>query len=77
MINKVSPANVELSPLKKGVELYLNYMKQDSDLMLYIHGRQNMPENELLDLLLQTFIEYGLGDTQYAELIHRNRRLPG
>lgn len=77
MINKVSPANVELNPLKKGVELYLNYMKQDSDLMLFIRGRQDMTENDLLALLLQTFKEYGLGDTQYAELIHRNRRFLG
>jgi hypothetical protein len=77
LINKESPEHIEPAPLKKGVELYLNYLEQDSDLMLYIQRHQDVPEKELIFLLLKKFKKYGLGDTQYAELInaYRNKHL--
>lgn len=74
LINKVNPGHVEPAPLKKGVELYLSYLEQDSDLMLFIQRHQNIPEEELIELLIKEFKHYGLGDTQYAELIHVSRK---
>lgn len=73
LINKESPEYIVPAPLKKGVDLYLNYLEQDSDLMLYIQRHQDVPEKELISLLINKFKEYGLGDTQYAELINTNR----
>lgn len=70
LINKECPEHIEPAPLKKGIELYLNYQKQDSDLMLYIQKHQDVPEDELIALLLNEFKEYGLGDTLYASLIN-------
>jgi len=55
--------------LKKGVELYLNYLNPDSDLMLFIQKHRDVRENELLYLLLNEFKDYGLGDLQYSEII--------
>jgi hypothetical protein len=77
LINKETPEHIEPTSLKKGVELYLNYLEQDSDLMLYIQRHQDVHEKELVSLLLKKFKEYGLGDTQYAELIksYRNKHL--
>lgn len=70
LTNKVNPGYVEPAPLNKGVERYLSYQEQDSDLMLYIQQHQDVPEKELIALLIKEFKNYGLGDTQYAELIN-------
>jgi len=69
LINKESPEHIVPAPLKKGVELYLNYLNPDSDLMLFIQKHRDVRENELLYLLLNEFKDYGLGDLQYSEII--------
>ncbi len=77
LIDKAMPKNIYPGPLKKGVELYLNYLNKDSDLMLYIQKHQDVPEEELMLALLKKFKDYGLGDTQYLEIIisHRQKHL--
>jgi hypothetical protein len=74
MIHKSIPREVHLSPLNKGIDLYLNYLKKDSDLMLYIQKHQEVPIKELVPDLIGKFKMYGLGDTQYAEIIERYRQ---
>jgi hypothetical protein len=73
MIHKKFPERIYPAPLKKGVELYLTYLHEDSNLMLYIKKHQNMIENELVNALLENFKEYGLGDVQYLEVIKKQR----
>jgi hypothetical protein len=74
MIHKTLPQEVQPSPLKKGIDLYLNYLKKDSDLMLYIQKHQNVPIKELVSLLIENFKDHGLGDTQYFEMINSYRQ---
>ncbi|MEH7494979.1 AraC family transcriptional regulator [Neobacillus niacini] len=73
LINKRLPESINLVPLRKGVEMYLAYLKEDSNLMMYIKKNQNMTEKELLYSLLENFREYGLGDVQYLEIIRAQR----
>lgn len=69
LINKIMPKQIQLAPLKRGIEFYLAYLDQNSDLMTFIQAHKNTPEQELLTMLLEKFSHYGLGDIQYLELI--------
>ncbi|WP_066295583.1 hypothetical protein [Bacillus sp. FJAT-29937] len=73
LIDKTMPAAIYPEPLKKGIELYLSYQNEDSDLMLYIKSYPNVSENELMYDLMRKFPDYGLGDIQYLELIRKSR----
>ncbi|WP_221563306.1 AraC family transcriptional regulator [Alkalihalobacillus sp. TS-13] len=73
LINKTMPDSLSLSPLQKGIELYLDYLAPDSDLMRYIQNHKDVPADELASSLLENFKDYGLGDTQYYELIKSSR----
>ncbi|MGF3104035.1 AraC family transcriptional regulator [Rossellomorea sp. DUT-2] len=74
MIHQKAPQQVYPGPLDKGIDLYLNYLKKDSDLMLYIQQHQDVPIKELVSLLIENFKDYGLGDTQYFEMIQSYRQ---
>lgn len=74
LIDKKMPENIYPDPLKKGVELYLNYLNKDSDLMMYIFKYKDIPEEELMLALLKKFKHYGLGDIQYFEIIKSLRQ---
>ncbi|MFJ8235838.1 hypothetical protein ACIQ34_08850 [Ureibacillus sp. NPDC094379] len=74
LVDKKMPSTIELPPLLKGIEWYLSYLKEDSDLMEYILLNFNTTESELLLGLLNEFKHYGLGDTQYLEIIRDLRR---
>lgn len=73
-IEKTSPQDVHPWPLKKGIEQYLNYLNPESDLMLYIQRHQDVPVQGLVNELVKNFKHYGLGDTQYFEMIESSRR---
>lgn len=77
LIHKEFPEHIEPAPLKKGVERYLTYLNPDSDLMLFIQKHQHVEEKELISLLIEHFKAYGLGDTQYAEIIRSYREYHG
>ncbi|MGG3466863.1 AraC family transcriptional regulator [Neobacillus pocheonensis] len=74
LIDKTMPENIYPEPLKKGIEQYLNYLKKDSDLLKYIQKHQDVAEEELMVALLKKFKDYGLGDTQYYEIIRSHRQ---
>ncbi|XXM72481.1 AraC family transcriptional regulator [Lysinibacillus sphaericus] len=73
VIHQSTPEKIHPPPLNKGIHLYLNYLKEDSDLMAYIHEHRNVSKKELVTDLIKTFRKYGLGDTQYAEIIESYR----
>ncbi len=52
----------------------MNYLNEDSDLMLYIQKHQNLLEKELMLALLEKYTDLGLGDTQYIEIIKDYRK---
>ena len=69
LIQKKFPKHIFPDPLKNGIELYLNYLDEDSDLIRYIIKCQNVTEEEIVTRLIAQFQHYGLGDTQYLEII--------
>lgn len=73
MMHKTLPEWIYPAPIKKGVELYLTYLHEDSNLMFYIKKHHNMSEKELMYALLENFKGYGLGDVQYLEIIRKQR----
>ena len=73
LIEKQTPGTILPHSLQRGIQLYLQYLNPDSKLMMYIHEHRDLPEEELVVLLLNKFNEYGLGDAQYIELIRANR----
>jgi hypothetical protein len=72
--HKTRPEFIVPPPLNKGIELYLYYLKNESNLITYIESNRSVPEKELVSALIEKFKDYGLGDTQYLEIIkaHRN-----
>jgi hypothetical protein len=75
LIHKEIPQSITPATLKKGVELYSNYLKEDSDLIQYIQRHQHLTENDLVSAMIEKFTEYGLGDEQYLEIIKEQRKL--
>lgn len=73
LIHKTIPDSIYPPPLKKGVELYLHYLKEDNEIMQFIQQNQHLKENELTVELLDNFKEYGLGDLQYLNMIKKSR----
>lgn len=76
LLDKKMPEQIQPPSLQKGIELYLSYLDQDSDLMIFIQKHKDKPEKELLAMLLKKFSHYGLGDIQYLTLIYKNRDNP-
>ena len=74
LIDKQLPDTILPHSLHKGIQMYLEYLNPDKELMMFIHKHRDLPEEELVGLLLEEFKEYGLGDTQYIELIRNNMR---
>ncbi|WP_062109606.1 hypothetical protein [Bacillus niameyensis] len=72
-LEKESPEFVFPKPLRKGIDLYLQYLDRDSELVQYITAHQDIPEKELVMKLLAKFSHYGLGDTQYLKIIKSYR----
>jgi len=70
LIQKKAP-NCSVFPdtLKKGIEWYLNYLNEDSDLIQTIKHSEHIPIERLVTKLILEFQYYGLGDTQYLEII--------
>jgi hypothetical protein len=74
-INKEMPTTVYPEVLKKGIERYLHFLNKDSELMDYIQNHLDTPEKKLVASLLKNFKQYGLGDTQYFEIIHQLKKV--
>jgi hypothetical protein len=73
LIQKEMPRYVFPGPLRNGIELYLNYLQKNSDLICFIKKYQDVSEEELVPKLIAEFQHYGLGDTQYCEIIKSYR----
>jgi hypothetical protein len=74
VIDKTMPRDIYPAILKRGVELFLNYLNEESHLLLYIQKHQHLTDKELLLELLENFTDLGLGDTQYIDIIKDYRK---
>lgn len=73
LLEKRTPQHIELSSMRTGIDLYLQLENSDNEIFRYIKEHGNEPKQDLVKLLLKNFRQYGLGDTQYIELIDRTR----
>lgn len=74
MISRCIPQNVDLSIMNNGINLYFEYLKEENEITTYINEHEDLEIDILVTSLLKTFHQYGLGDTQYIELINRCRK---
>lgn len=73
LIKKCMPQNIKLSIMEAGIRLYLEYLKEENEITAYIKQHEYLQNNILVLELLKTFSKYGLGDTQYIQLIDKYR----
>ncbi|MCM3633432.1 AraC family transcriptional regulator [Paenibacillus camelliae] len=76
LIHKAMPNSITTLPhtIKDGIELYLKYLHEDSEIIRMIESNPHLSEQELVIKLMAEFRHYGLGDTQYYDIIKANRR---
>ena len=74
MINRCIPQNINLPIMEKGIGLYFEYLKEENEITEYISQREDLQSDILVRELLKTFPKYGLGDTQYLQLIEKYRK---
>lgn len=75
IINRCTHENIDLYIIENGIRLYLEYLKEENEIITYIKQHENLHSNILVKDLLKTFPEYGLGDTQYIQLINMCRNI--
>lgn len=73
MINKCVPQNIKLSVMENGIRLYFEYLKEKNEITTYIRRHADLQNRVLVAELLKVFCQYGLGDTQYMQLIQAYR----
>lgn len=76
LINRVMPVIINLPIMENGIRLYFEYLKEENEIISYILKHNDLECNILVMKLLKIFTEYGLGDTQYMQLIniYRNKK---
>ncbi|MBT2281626.1 AraC family transcriptional regulator [Priestia megaterium] len=62
--------NIKVIPsMYQGIRLYMEYIKEDNEIVAYIKENKDQSQNELLGNLFHSFPQYGLGDVQYLKII--------
>ncbi|MCP3027811.1 AraC family transcriptional regulator [Halobacillus sp. A5] len=72
LLDKTSPSEMIPHPLRKGIELYLDYW-DDNVLVRFVEEHSHVLEEKLVQQMIGEFRNYGLGDVQYLKLIRRVR----
>lgn len=75
MISRCIPQKVDLSIMNNGINLYFEYLKEENEITTYINKHEDLEIDILVISLLKTFVQYGLGDTQYIQLIKSCRKI--
>jgi hypothetical protein len=73
MVNRCIRQSVDLSIMSNGINLYFEYLKEENEITAFLRKHEYLEIDTLVTKLLKTFVQYGLGDTQYIELINRCR----
>ncbi|MFI8657544.1 AraC family transcriptional regulator [Priestia megaterium] len=69
LIDHQFPKIQVISSMFQGIGLYMEYIKDDNEIVAYIRENEDQSQNELLENLFQSFHQYGLGDVQYLKII--------
>ncbi len=68
------PEQSVLPVMYQGIRMYIQLQQPDHELYRYITAHPERTEAELVRDMLNLFTHYGLGDTQYIEMIHHVRK---
>lgn len=74
LIEKRMPNEKMMPVMYQGIKLYLELQKEANDITKYIDAHKQLMTKELVRNLLKVFPQYGLGDTQYIEIINKISR---
>lgn len=69
VLHHMMPEQNLLPVMYQGITLYLTLQQSDHELKRYIIAHPEQPAMELVRQMLKLFTHYGLGDTQYMEMI--------
>lgn len=73
LINHKRPS-IELLPVMfQAIDIYLDMLKENNAVVKYISQNKDLPTSELVNRLLGLFPTIGYGDSQYIDLINKNR----
>ncbi|MBC5636727.1 helix-turn-helix transcriptional regulator [Ornithinibacillus sp. BX22] len=73
LINHKRPS-IELLPVMfQAIDIYLDMLKENNAVVKYISQNKDLPTSELVNRLLSLFPTIGYGDSQYIDLINKNR----
>ncbi|MEG0255162.1 AraC family transcriptional regulator [Vagococcus sp.] len=75
ILNKRYQNNAPLPVLHQGIKHYLDLSNPANPIRQFIQMNDALTDNELLIKLMLLFPDYGLGDSQYNQLINDHRRL--
>lgn len=73
LVKHQRPTNDVFPVMYQAIEIYLDMLKEDNAVVKYIAKNKDVPTMELVNRLFTRFPTIGYGDTQYIELIHKNR----
>ncbi|WP_017814293.1 helix-turn-helix domain-containing protein [Paenibacillus shenyangensis] len=69
LLNQQMPQEQMLPVMYQGIRLYLNLQQPDNEVTAFIRSHPADSAEQLLPQLFSLFSHYGMGDTQYLELI--------
>jgi len=73
LVNHENPSNELLPVMFQAIDIYLDMLKENNAVAKYITKNKDLPTSELIKRLIELFPTIGYGDSQYIELINRNR----
>ncbi|KOP81288.1 helix-turn-helix domain-containing protein [Cytobacillus solani] len=73
LVNHERPSNELLPVMYQAIDIYLDLLKENNAVVKYISKNKDLPTSELMNRLFDLFPTIGYGDSQYLELINRNR----
>lgn len=73
LVRRERPVPPPFPIMARGIDLYLEYRKPGGEIAAFIRQHADKADDELLQDLFRRFSHYGLGDTQYREMIRAVR----
>ncbi|WP_410770247.1 helix-turn-helix transcriptional regulator [Fontibacillus sp. BL9] len=74
LINHKKPSNELLPVMYQAIDLYLDMLNENNAVVKYISRNKSLPTPELVKRLFEIFPTLGYGDSQYIELINKQKR---
>ena len=73
LVHHERPTHDLLPVMFQAIDLYLDMLREDNEVVKYISKHKHLPTSELITRLFDLYPTIGYGDSQYLELINRNK----